>query len=63
MSRKYNPYRLPRWLRKIRFYCKQIVLPICFFQLIRIIFVPTTGDIILLTCLLLLYVLLANDWI
>lgn len=51
MKRKYNPYLLPPWLRKTRFYCKTIIIPITVFQLLRMLIVPTTGDFILL-CLL-----------
>ncbi|GKV68805.1 hypothetical protein NCCP2716_13030 [Sporosarcina sp. NCCP-2716] len=51
MRRGYNPYLLPPWLRKTRFYCKTIIIPISCFQLIRLLIVPTTGDFLLL-CLL-----------
>lgn len=63
MSKKYNPHHLPPWLRKTRMYCKQIILPICVFQLVRVIFIPTTGDFLFLALLLLLFYLLANDLI
>ena len=45
---RYNPYLLPPWLRKTRFYCKSIIIPISCFQFIRVIFIPTTLDVILL---------------
>ncbi|MET3574622.1 hypothetical protein [Bhargavaea ullalensis] len=51
MRRKYNPYLLPTCLRKTRFYCKAIIIPICCFQLIRTLIVPTTGDFLLLFAL------------
>ncbi|MDN4607151.1 hypothetical protein P5G49_06600 [Sporosarcina sp. F6_3S_P_2] len=51
MRKGYNPYLLPPWLRKTRFYCKHIIIPITVFQLIRLLIVPTTGDF-LLFCLL-----------
>lgn len=51
MRKGYNPYLLPPWLRKTRFYCKGIIIPIAIFQLIRLLIVPTTGDFLLL-CLL-----------
>lgn len=51
MRKGYNPYLLPPWLRKARFYCKGIIIPIVVFQLIRLLIVPTTGDF-LLFCLL-----------
>lgn len=51
MRRGYNPYLLPPWLRKCRFYCKGIIIPIAVFQLIRLLIVPTTGDFLLLCAL------------
>ncbi|WP_332647146.1 hypothetical protein [Lysinibacillus sp. 54212] len=63
MRRKYNPYLLPPWLRKIRFYCKKIIIPITVFQAIRTIFVPTTGDIFLLLFLAVITYLLTTDYI
>ena len=61
MRRKYNPWFLPPWLRQIRFYCRTIILPVCGFQFIRVIIIPTTGDFIILLVLLLLFYLLMND--
>nr|WP_235753906.1 hypothetical protein [Psychrobacillus sp. INOP01] len=52
MRKGYNPYLLPDWLRKTRFYCKHVSIPICGFQLIRVLIVPTTWDFILLVLLL-----------
>ncbi|WP_082194284.1 hypothetical protein [Bhargavaea cecembensis] len=51
MRRKYNPYLLPTCLRKARFYCKAAIIPVCCFQLIRTLIVPTTGDFLLLAVL------------
>ena len=51
MRKGYNPYLLPPWLRKTRFYCKAIIIPITVFQLIRLLIVPTTGDFLLLCVL------------
>ncbi|MFS0689886.1 hypothetical protein [Sporosarcina sp. Marseille-Q4943] len=51
MRKGYNPYLLPPWLRKTRFYCKGIIIPIAAFQLIRLLIVPTTGDFLLLCAL------------
>lgn len=48
MRKGYNPYLLPPWLRKCRFYCKTIIIPIAVFQLIRMLIVPTAGDFLLL---------------
>ncbi|KYG91635.1 hypothetical protein MHH70_00765 [Metasolibacillus sp. FSL H7-0170] len=62
MRRKnYNPYLLPPWLRKTRFYCRTIILPIVVFQGVRVFIVPTTGDLILLLVLGLLAYLLLTD--
>ncbi|MDW0109659.1 hypothetical protein QT716_06270 [Sporosarcina aquimarina] len=47
MRRGYNPYLLPPWLRKCRFYGKMIIIPISCFQLIRLLIIPTTGDFLL----------------
>ncbi|WP_213422826.1 hypothetical protein [Bhargavaea massiliensis] len=63
MRKNYNPWLLPPCLRKIRFYCKAIVIPICCFQLIRTLFVPTTGDFLLLICLIGLCVAFHKDLI
>lgn len=59
----YNPYLLPPWLRKTRFFCKQIAIPIAVFQAIRTLIVPTTGDFILLLILVLFCWLFAKDFI
>ncbi|WP_042475011.1 hypothetical protein [Bacillus ndiopicus] len=64
MRRKnYNPYLLPPWLRKTRFYCRTIILPVVIFQGVRTIIVPTTGDLFLLAFLGLLAYLLLTDFI
>nr|WP_111437747.1 hypothetical protein [Psychrobacillus insolitus] len=62
MKRKgYNPYLLPDWLRKTRFYCKGFIIPLSAFQLIRVLIVPTTGDFILLVLLCFICFLLYKD--
>ena len=63
MKRRYNPYLLPPWLRRIRFYCRHIIIPITCFQFIRVIIVPTSWDIILLLVLVLLWYSLFTDFI
>ena len=63
MKRPYNPYLLPPWLRKARFYCRQIILPVVVFQAIRTLFLPTTLDIILLCLLSVIAYLLLTDFI
>lgn len=60
---RYNPYLLPPWLRKTRFYCRNIIVPITCFQFIRVIIVPTTWDIIILLFFVLLCYLLITDFI
>ncbi|MGJ7920534.1 hypothetical protein [Neobacillus sp. LXY-4] len=54
LKRRYNPYKLPPWLRTVRNVCCQFVIPFCVFQGIRTIFLPTTFDVLLLTILILL---------
>lgn len=61
MRRGYNPYLLPPWIRKTRFYCKSIILPITVFELIRCIFIPTTFDFLLLCLLIGILVLFQKD--
>lgn len=64
MKRKsYNPWLLPPWLRKLRFYCKSIILPITVFQGLRTLFFPTTWDFLFLLFLAGLTWLLFNDFI
>lgn len=61
MRRGYNPYLLPPWLRKTRFYCKDIIIPLTVFQLIRTIFIPTTFDFLLLCILVGILFLFQKD--
>ena len=61
MRKNYNPYLLPPWLRKIRFFMKHCIIPITVFQGIRTLLLPTTGDLILLIFLILISYLLATD--
>ncbi|MGN7476789.1 hypothetical protein ACTHOQ_02945 [Solibacillus silvestris] len=63
MRKNYNPYLLPPWLRKLRFYMKHCIIPLTVFQAIRTIIVPTTGDILLLAVLILICYLLLTDFI
>ncbi|ATP41286.1 hypothetical protein CSE16_15155 [Solibacillus sp. R5-41] len=63
MRKGYNPYLLPPWLRKTRFYIKHCIIPITIFQAIRTIFFPTTGDIILLVLLIGLSYLFTCDYL
>ncbi len=63
MRKHYNPYLLPPWLRKTRFYCRTIIIPITVFQGIRTLFLPTTLDFVVLCLLGLLSYLLITDFI
>ncbi|MEK3766552.1 hypothetical protein MHH95_16855 [Solibacillus sp. FSL K6-4121] len=63
MRKNYNPFLLPPWLRKFRFYMRYCILPLTIFQAIRTILIPTTGDIILLAILILFCYLLLTDFI
>ncbi|MER1987159.1 MAG: hypothetical protein ABS949_05290 [Solibacillus sp.] len=63
MRKGYNPYLLPPWLRKVRFFMKHCIIPLAIFQAIRTLFLPTTGDLILLAILLLFAYLLTTDFI
>ena len=61
MRKNYNPYLLPPWLRKIRFFMKHCIIPITVFQGIRTLLIPTTGDLIVLIFLIIISYLLATD--
>lgn len=63
MFNRYSKYRLPAWLRGFRDGVEAVVLPLLCFQLLRTIFFPTTFDVILLTCLGLLYLSFLKRWI
>lgn len=56
MRRRYNPYRLPPWLRTVREVCSQLIIPFCIFQGIRTILLPTTFDVVLLMIFVLIAV-------
>ncbi|USG64146.1 hypothetical protein NDK47_18555 [Brevibacillus ruminantium] len=59
MSRwKYHPTFL-----RLKYGCKQILLPLIAFQFFRTIIFPTSFDVILLGLLALLYVSITLDWI
>lgn len=52
MKKRFNKYALPAWLQTIKRIFGQFVIPICIFQGIRTILLPTTFDVLLLTLLL-----------
>jgi hypothetical protein len=55
---KYSPTYL-----RIKFTCKQVLLPLIIFQFIRTVMLPTSFDVILLGLLALLYVSIVLEWI
>ncbi|WP_083935128.1 hypothetical protein [Bacillus sp. 1NLA3E] len=63
VKRRYNPHALPPWLRYIRGSCCQFIIPLCVFQVIRTIILPTTFDALLLTILILLALAFQFDMI
>jgi hypothetical protein len=57
------PWRFhPTYLR-IKFGCKQILLPLIVFQFIRTIILPTSFDVFLLGFLAFLYTAICLDWL
>ncbi|MDA5108982.1 MULTISPECIES: hypothetical protein [Brevibacillus] len=55
---KYHPAYL-----RIKYGCKQILLPLIVFQFIRTVIVPTSFDVVLLAILALLYVAISLGWL
>lgn len=55
---KYNPTYI-----RIKFNCKQILLPLIIFQFIRAMLLPATFDVIVLGLFALCYVAITLDWI
>ncbi|MFY0543464.1 hypothetical protein [Brevibacillus sp. H7] len=55
---KYHPTYL-----KIKYGCKQVLLPLIIFQFIRTILLPTSFDVIILGILAVLLVAISLDWI
>ncbi|NGQ94334.1 hypothetical protein G3578_03980 [Brevibacillus sp. SYP-B805] len=55
---KYHPTYL-----RIKYGCKQILLPLICFQFIRTVIFPTSFDVIILGLLAALYVSISLDWI
>lgn len=52
----------PTYIR-LRYGCKQILLPLIVFQFIRTVLLPTTFDVIILGLLATLYVAILLDWL
>lgn len=61
--RKYNPYSMPPWLRQVRAVCAQFIIPICIFQGIRTIFLPTTFDVLILAICIVIAICFHLEWI
>ncbi|HZG18125.1 MAG TPA: hypothetical protein VE710_24425 [Candidatus Bathyarchaeia archaeon] len=55
---KYHPTYL-----RIKYGCKQILLPLIIFQFARTVILPTTFDVIILGILAMLYVAIWLEWI
>jgi hypothetical protein len=55
---KYHPTYL-----RIKYGCKQVLLPLIVFQFIRTILLPTSFDVIILGILAITYVAISLDWI
>lgn len=54
MKRRYKKFSTPFWFQNLKRICGQFVIPICIFQGIRTILVPTVFDVLLLITLILL---------
>lgn len=55
---KYNPTYL-----RIKYGCKQVLLPLIIFQFIRTMLLPATFDVILLGLFAITYVAISLEWI
>lgn len=55
---RYNPTYL-----RIKYGCKQVLIPLMVFQFVRTVFVPTSFDVIVLGILALFYVAITLDWL
>jgi hypothetical protein len=63
MRKKFNPYKLPPWLRNARGVCQQFIIPFCVFQGIRTIIFPTTFDVLFLAILILIAIAFHMEFI
>ncbi|EJL43854.1 hypothetical protein PMI08_02402 [Brevibacillus sp. CF112] len=55
---KYNPTYL-----RIKYGCKQVLIPLMIFQFIRTVLFPTSFDVILLGLLAVLYAAIVLEWL
>jgi hypothetical protein len=63
MKRKYSPYAMSPWMKKIRGVCQQFALPFIVFQGIRTLIFPTFLDMLLLILFITLALSLYLEWI
>jgi hypothetical protein len=63
MRRRYNKFSAPMWVKTVKRYCEQFIIPICIFQGIRTILLPTIFDVLLLVILILFAVAIYLDMI
>jgi hypothetical protein len=56
MRRRYNKFSTPNWFQNLKRICGQFIIPICVFQGIRTILLPTIFDVLLFVILVLLAV-------
>ncbi|ADU31362.1 hypothetical protein [Evansella cellulosilytica] len=60
--RSFRQFRWPRWFQRGIDVLYQILLPLIILQFLRILFLPTTFDIILLGALVILYLSHQMGW-
>lgn len=58
VAKRMKRFRPPLWLIRLREILAQIMLPLIIFQFLRLLFLPTTLDVVLLAIFILIYVLL-----
>lgn len=63
MYNRWNRYQWPPWIRRIRDGLEIFVLPLAIFQMIRVIFFPTTFDVVIFIVLIGLYIGFLKRWL
>lgn len=61
MRRRYNKFTTPIWFKTVKRVCGQFIIPICIFQGIRTILLPTVFDVLLLVFVILLAISIYLD--
>lgn len=51
---KRNKFVLPPWAQGFKPICRQFIVPLCIFQGLRTILIPTIFDVLLLTAMILI---------